>query len=267
MSGSLPGTPGGKRAERFVELACELGPDGVAQDLHDLIGGLRGRHRGAVDLLQGVGELIFVERDDRLAQRGRVAGLERRVPLLVLVPEPHHHHVGLAKERLGAHRVDARALVVAPELLVLLAQDVRADVVGCRVIGDRREQGHREASGADAVGDPLAPVGVDLARQVDVAGSVAVRHSFAPLTTSGWMEIFTRCSAGWRNGYSSSSRYFFAIASMCSSAPSCVISSTWPRTITASYGLSGSVAASATRESLRTLRGLTRPSALFTTMR
>jgi hypothetical protein len=35
--------------------------------------------------------------------------------------------------------------VVAPELLVLLAEDVRPDVVGRRVIGNRREELDRQA--------------------------------------------------------------------------------------------------------------------------
>ena len=65
-----------------------------------------------------------MEGDERLAECGRVSGLEGGVPLPVLVAEPDHDDVGPAKQRLGADGVDAGALVVAPELLVLLAKDV-----------------------------------------------------------------------------------------------------------------------------------------------
>ncbi len=49
-----------------------------------------------------------------------------------------------------------------------------------------------------------------------------------PLTCSGSTRMITRCSPGWRSGYSSTPMYFFAIASMCASAPSCVRSATRP---------------------------------------
>jgi hypothetical protein len=53
-----------------------------------------------------------------------------------------------------------------------------------------------------------------------------------PLTwaTSGSTRRITRCSPGCRKGYSSLSRYFLAMESMCSSAPSCVRSAIRPRT-------------------------------------
>ena len=64
-----------------------------------------------------------VQGDDRLAERGREAGVEGRVPLLVLLAEADDDHVGAADQRLGADRIDARALVVLPEGLVLVAED------------------------------------------------------------------------------------------------------------------------------------------------
>ena len=78
-----------------------------------------------------------VQGDDRLAERGGEAGVEGGVPLLVLLAEADHDHVGLADQGLGADRVDARALVVLPEVLILLAEDRDADVVGGAVVGDR----------------------------------------------------------------------------------------------------------------------------------
>ena len=108
---------------------------------------------------------------DRLAERRRVAGLEGGVPLAVLVAEADDDHVGAAQQRLGADRVHPGALVVLPEALVLGAEDVDADVVGGAVVGDRREQLDRQAGLAHALGDPLAPVGVDLAGEVDAPGA------------------------------------------------------------------------------------------------
>ena len=64
----------------------QLAVEHVAQHVHDLLRSLRSRHRGAVDLLEGVGRIGVVERDDRLAECGRETRIKGRVPLLVLVP-------------------------------------------------------------------------------------------------------------------------------------------------------------------------------------
>ena len=53
------------------------------------------------------------------------------------------------------------------------AEDVDPDVVGGAVVGDRRQQLDRELCLARPLGDTLAPIGVDLAREVDVPGAVA----------------------------------------------------------------------------------------------
>ena len=119
--------------------------DHVAEDVDHLLGAARGRLGGAVDLLQGVVELGVVEGDDRLAEGGRVAGVEGGVPLAVFVAEADDDDVGVADQRLGADRVDAGALVVAPEGLALLAEGAGAGVVGGGVVGDRRRELDRQA--------------------------------------------------------------------------------------------------------------------------
>ena len=138
--------------------------DGVTEDLDDLLGAVGGRHRRPVDLLERMGELGVVEGDDRLSQRRRESRLERRVPLPILVAEADHDDVRAAQQRLRADRVHPGAFVVLPEPLRLRSEDVDADIVGRAVIGDRGEQLDRQPGGGDALGDPLAPVGVDLAR-------------------------------------------------------------------------------------------------------
>jgi hypothetical protein len=67
--------------------------------------------------------------------------------------------------------------VVLPEGVPLRAEDVDADVIGGGVIGDGRQQFDRQAGLAHTFSDPLAPAGVDLAREVDVPGAV-VGHGF-----------------------------------------------------------------------------------------
>src|SRR5688572_3321365 len=96
----------------------------VAQDLDHLLGALGRRHRGPVDLLERVREVVVVQGDEGLTERRRVPGLEGRVPLAVLVAEADDDHVGAAQQRLRAHGVDTGALVVLPEPLLLGAEDV-----------------------------------------------------------------------------------------------------------------------------------------------
>ena len=69
----------------------------VPEDVDHLLGLARHGQRGAVDLLEGVVVLGRVQRDQRLAERRGVAGVERGVPLPVLLSEPHHDDVGLAR--------------------------------------------------------------------------------------------------------------------------------------------------------------------------
>src|ERR1700683_1191930 len=74
-----------------------------------------------------------------------------------------------------------------------------------------------------------------------------------------------RTSPSRRLGYVSTPRYFFAMASMCSSAPSVVTSITVPRKATTLYWSSGSMTDTATRWSRSKLRALIRPWAVLKT--
>ena len=129
--------------------------------------GLTGdRERGAVDLLERVVVLLGVQRHERLVQRRRHAGVERRVPLPVLLTEADDHHVGLLEQSPRADRVHARAEVVLPERLVLGTEDRHAGVVARRVVGDRTAELDVEPGLRRALLDLGAPVGVDLAGEV-----------------------------------------------------------------------------------------------------
>src|SRR4051812_1542017 len=93
----------------------------VAQDAHDLLGLAGDGQRGAVDLLERVVVLGWVQGDQRLAERAGEARVEGGVPLAVLLAEAHDDSVGLADQRARADRVDARAERVAEERLARLA--------------------------------------------------------------------------------------------------------------------------------------------------
>src|SRR6266511_4714328 len=92
--GRVPGKP-------WVRLPA----DRVAEDLDDLLRRLGDGHRGSVDLLERVGQLAIVNGDDRLAEGSGVSGLERGVPLPVLVAKPHHDHVDRKRTRLNSSHV------------------------------------------------------------------------------------------------------------------------------------------------------------------
>ncbi len=89
-------------------MAGQLAANDIPEDVDHLLGLARGGLGGAVDLLQRVVQLGVVEGEDRLAERGGEAGVERGVPLAVLVAEADDDEVGGADQRLGADRVDAR---------------------------------------------------------------------------------------------------------------------------------------------------------------
>src|SRR5699024_4266370 len=91
---------------------------------------------------------------------------EGRIPLLVLVAEPDHHHVGLLDQGAGANRVDFGRLMVAPELAVIVTEVITGGITG-RVIGHRRGELDVETGGLCAASDLIAPIGVDLAGKVD----------------------------------------------------------------------------------------------------
>jgi hypothetical protein len=110
--------------------------------------------------------LLRVQGDQRLAERGRHAGVERGVPLAVLLTEADDDHVGRLEQRARADRVDTGTQVVLPERLVLGAEDRHAAVVAGRVVGDRAAELDVQLGGA--LLDALPPVGVDLAREIDL---------------------------------------------------------------------------------------------------
>src|SRR5437868_15535035 len=97
--------------------------EGVAQDLDDLLGLAGDRQGGAVDLLEGVIVLGRMQRDQRLAERRGVSGVERGVPLAVLLAEAHDDDIGALDQRARADGVDPGADVVVPERKLLLAED------------------------------------------------------------------------------------------------------------------------------------------------
>ena len=173
-------------ARRRAGLSANAGAsDRVSEDLDHLLGRLGDGHRCPVDLLERVGEVGVVQGDQRLAERGGVAGLERRVPLAVLVAEADDDDIGAAEQGLGADSVDASPLAVLPEALRLCAEDLDPNVVGRGVVGDWGEQLDREPGLMRSLGDPLAPIGVDLARQVDGPGVGAVGGHRSDLSHDG----------------------------------------------------------------------------------
>src|SRR5436190_4039796 len=83
-----------------------------------------------------------------------------------------------------------------------------------------------------------------------------------PSTRSGSILTLILVSVGFRHGYSSFPRYFFASPSICASAPS-VVSAARPLTDTQRYASSGSTTRSDTRASSRRYRSLARPTAVL----
>jgi hypothetical protein len=104
-----------------------------------------------------------VQRDQRLAERRRVAGVEGGVPLPVLLAEAHHDDVGLLDQRPRPDGVDARPEMVVPERALLLAEDGGPGGIRGGVIGDRGGELDVETGLRGAALDPLTPVRVDLA--------------------------------------------------------------------------------------------------------
>jgi len=114
--------------------------------------------------------LGLVDDNDGLAERRGIAGVERRVPLLVFLAEAHDHDVCLLDQCTGADGVELRTLVVVPELVGLGPEDRDTAIVGCLVMRDRRGEPHVEVGGGRALFDALAPVGVDFAGEIDTPG-------------------------------------------------------------------------------------------------
>ena len=51
-------------------------------------------------------DVFGVQGDVGLGQGSTVTGIERCVPLFVLVTEAHHHKIGCADQGFGANRID-----------------------------------------------------------------------------------------------------------------------------------------------------------------
>ncbi len=151
----------------------QLAADRVAQDVDDLFGGAGRRQSGAVELLESVVELGVVQGEDRLAERGGIAGVKGSVPLTVFVAEANDEEIGGADQRLGADRVDPGPHVVAPEGLALLRQCRGPGIVRCGVVGDRGREADRQAGLSRPGLDPLTPIGMDLPGEIDVPGPLA----------------------------------------------------------------------------------------------
>src|SRR5699024_10186854 len=78
------------------------GHEDVAQGLDHLIDCCAPGLGFGIDLFAGMDDIRVVQRHIGLAVRGSVTCVERRIPLLVLVAEPDHHHVGLLDQASAA---------------------------------------------------------------------------------------------------------------------------------------------------------------------
>ena len=103
--------------------------------MHNLLGMFCDSKGGRIDLFQRM--LVFrpVENDQRFPQGRCNTCVKRCVPLPVFVAKPDNHDICLANATAGADGIDAGALVIMPELVVLLSQDHNATVVTCIMIG------------------------------------------------------------------------------------------------------------------------------------
>ena len=81
--------------------------------------------------------------------------------------ETHHDDIGLLDQCPRADGIDAGALAVMPERVVLGAQDIDAAIIAAGVVGDGRGEPDIQARGRCALDDLLTPVGVDFPREID----------------------------------------------------------------------------------------------------
>ena len=116
-----------------------------------------------------------VQDDERLAQSRRIARIEGRIPLFVLVAETHNDHIRIGDTLADANGIDHGALVIVPVLVVFRAQDRHAAVIAGRVIRDRAVETDVQPFGT--LDDLFAPVRVNFTRQIDFQ-----RH-FSPLAS------------------------------------------------------------------------------------
>src|SRR5699024_2170997 len=146
--------------------AGSLLDDEVLKNGHDLLRRLRPAHGGSVDLLQRMHDVGAVQSDIRATECRTIAGIESRIPLLVLFAEADHRHVAVLDHGLRANAIDAGGLMIAPEAVVRLAEHITGGITGI-VIGNRRHEFDRQISVTCTLCDLLTPVGMDLAGQID----------------------------------------------------------------------------------------------------
>lgn len=69
--------------------------DNVFEHVHDLLGRLCPAHGRGVDLLEWMNDIRTVQGNVGPAQGRTVAGIESRVPLIVLIAEPDYRHIAV----------------------------------------------------------------------------------------------------------------------------------------------------------------------------
>ena len=184
VKGAAENTDAALRPGGQCSLLRRVGADGYARHLPANDIGQRGddllrlaRHRvsGTIDFLERVVVLNRVQGDVGDAQRARLAGVEGGVPLFIFLAKTDHGDVCIFQKRLRADGVELRALAVVPELVGLGTEYGDTAIVRVFVHRDRRDKLDRQAGFLNPGGDTLAPVGVNLARQIDGPG---VFHRF-----------------------------------------------------------------------------------------
>mmetsp|Transcript_45033 Transcript_45033/g.144923 ORF Transcript_45033/g.144923 Transcript_45033/m.144923 type:complete len:205 (-) Transcript_45033:61-675(-) len=152
--------------------------DDVRQRLHNLRHLLAHRHRRRVNLLHRMPKRRRVQRDDWLPLGGGVAGVERGVPLPVLLAQANDDHVCLIDERARPDCVHAGADAVPVRPLLLHPQNNRRAVVAVLVARVRPAEQNllAQARISNACRHVLPPARVDLARQVDAPNLAVARE-------------------------------------------------------------------------------------------
>jgi hypothetical protein len=74
--------------------------------------------------------------DQRLSQCRRIAGIKGRVPLLVFFAKADNDDISIGDAFSCADGIQARALVVVPELVRLSAHDLNTAVITCLMVSN-----------------------------------------------------------------------------------------------------------------------------------
>src|SRR5699024_1419548 len=144
-----------------------LGFEHIPPGLDSLTGGRAPGLRFSIDFLERMNDVLLMQRDIRLAKRCTVAGVKGSVPLLVLIAKTDHHEIAVLNQSACTNRIDFCRLMVAPELVIRLAQ-VIASSIASGVIGHRRCEYHVQASGLRTTLNFVAPIGMDLTGKIDI---------------------------------------------------------------------------------------------------